>query len=367
MVDKRTDSIYTVSEQEYVDEPDLPAVDYWREQRRKNLMWNLFWALLFICLASGITYILVSTSNNKSTRKDAKWLSSPFKEGETELVMRFDSAANKLNAPQMEIFVDDMITLHPDKLPNDGIAPLNIEWTKQAAYYLVSAERATSVGKIEDAKLQYENVLAIFPKMEGVRSRLGLIELQLGNIADAIAHLKVALTEDGVDPETINNLGSAYMAQEQYENAIKCFTKVLEMKPEHDSSLVNIANSYEKMGQYDKALANYEKYVARHNDDMTAYMGYASLLMQSKQWKKAVDILLQVQQQAPDLGPVYFKLAESLANTGNRAGAVQSLKRGVLLVDPKNALSLLAKKNFDAMRELPEFKALLDELAQSNN
>ncbi|NCD34271.1 MAG: tetratricopeptide repeat protein [Spartobacteria bacterium] len=365
MKDNKSNSIYSVKEQEYVDEPDLPAVDYWRVQRRNNMLKNIFWALVFIGVAGGIAWILIANSREKTDMPESKWLSSPFQERVKEHVMHFQGKAEEGESPEMEIFVDEMISIHPDKKPVGGQATLNAAWLKQAAYYLVSAERSAAAGKFDDALRQYKNVLDIYPDIEGVHARIGYLLLRSEDYAAAVTELKQALGESDVDPETINNLGSAYMALDEYEKAVKCFNKVLQINDEHDTSLVNIAHSYEKLGKFSEAQMYYEKYIKRHADDTSAYMGYANLLLEMQEWKKAVGVLMQLQQKAPDVGPVYFKLAEALSHTGNRQGAMQSLKRGVLLVDPRNALGWLVQPGFDDMRNLSEFKVLVDTLSRS--
>jgi len=64
------------------------------------------------------------------------------------------------------------------------------------------------------------------------------------------------------DPDVIDawfNLGNAYFKAGRFEDAIKYFSKALELKPDYDLAVINMANAYRKLGRDDAALAGYER------------------------------------------------------------------------------------------------------------
>jgi tetratricopeptide (TPR) repeat protein len=76
----------------------------------------------------------------------------------------------------------------------------------------------------------------------------------------------VALLEQVVqaDPHVIDawfNLGNEYYKQERFAEAIGYFKRALELKPDYDLALINMANSYRALGQHEAALAGYEHYL----------------------------------------------------------------------------------------------------------
>ena len=89
---------------------------------------------------------------------------------------------------------------------------------------------------------------------------------------------------------------------------------------------------------------------------------YASVLLKLNQWDDAVSILERVTKASPDVAPTYFSLAEAHIGRSETVPALRSLQRGVSLLDSKNALAWLSRKEFDPMREVPDFQRLVDSL-----
>lgn len=76
----------------------------------------------------------------------------------------------------------------------------------------------------------------------------------------------VALLEEVVraDPQVIDawfTLGNTYFKEARFTEAIGYFKRALELKPDYDLALINMANSYRALGQDEAALAGYEHYL----------------------------------------------------------------------------------------------------------
>ncbi|MGE5358056.1 MAG: sulfatase-like hydrolase/transferase, partial [Bacteroidales bacterium] len=66
------------------------------------------------------------------------------------------------------------------------------------------------------------------------------------------------------DPKVIDawfSLGIAYQREKLWKEAIGYFRKTLELKPDYDLPVINIANCYRRLGDDDAALAGYEHYL----------------------------------------------------------------------------------------------------------
>ena len=55
------------------------------------------------------------------------------------------------------------------------------------------------------------------------------------------------------------NRGNAYADQGQHDQAIRDYTKALEINPKHVVAYFNRGNSYREKGQYDRAISYYDK------------------------------------------------------------------------------------------------------------
>ena len=87
----------------------------------------------------------------------------------------------------------------------------------------------------------------------------------------------VALLEQVVkaDPQVIDgwfSLGNVYFREQRYEQAIDHFKRALELKPDYDLALINMANAYRAMGRDEAAMAGYEHYL--RVDPKNAFVHY---------------------------------------------------------------------------------------------
>jgi arylsulfatase A-like enzyme/Tfp pilus assembly protein PilF len=77
------------------------------------------------------------------------------------------------------------------------------------------------------------------------------------------------------DPKVIDAwfmLGNEYFKARKFGDAITYFKKALELKPDYDLALINMANSYRGLGNDDAAMAGYEQYL--RVDPKNAYVHY---------------------------------------------------------------------------------------------
>lgn len=77
------------------------------------------------------------------------------------------------------------------------------------------------------------------------------------------------------DPKVIDAwfmLGNEYFKARKFGDAITYFKKALELKPDYDLALINMANSYRALGNDDAAMAGYEQYL--RVDPKNAYVHY---------------------------------------------------------------------------------------------
>jgi choline-sulfatase len=77
----------------------------------------------------------------------------------------------------------------------------------------------------------------------------------------AIAAYQKVVAEDPNVIDAWFNLGNLNARLRRYPEAIRYFKKALELKPDYDLPVVNMANAYRQMGQDDAALAGYEHYL----------------------------------------------------------------------------------------------------------
>jgi tetratricopeptide (TPR) repeat protein len=117
----------------------------------------------------------------------------------------------------------------------------------------------------------------------------------------------------------------------QYERAIKEFNKVLFISGTDIKALHLRARSYEELGNYTKALADYRKILVLHPDHAQAYAGIGKIAWEQKDLKTAEKNLLLAAMHDPKDFDILLLLARSMIKNGRYTSAVEFLEETIRL------------------------------------
>lgn len=106
----------------------------------------------------------------------------------------------------------------------------------------------------------------------------------------AIPGLEKRVAANPSDWEALNNLGNAYFMQRKTEAALVMFLKAAGVHPIHSVILSNVANAYEDLGEFDKALKWAKLANEANPQDRYAAQVYAECLLRSGQWAMGWDL-----------------------------------------------------------------------------
>jgi Flp pilus assembly protein TadD len=344
-----------LSDQDRFDLLQKPWVDARRRNRRATITLSL---VVFIILALIATVVIQQFLLKKQPA--GKWTSKPVPE---RTVM--SSSFNVTTDTQTQFMMDELSELKNITLPEKGDMPLNTQWIKQAAYQLIQAEKATREERFDDAIDSYKKALLIYPKLQGAHRQLGLAYLRKKDYQNAAPEFEKASAEETMTYGLANNLGVSYLALEDYKKAETSFLMATQLNPQYALAYFNLATLYLRTGDPAKAADFFEKYLSYKPEDVAAAQTYAMVLVQLKRWDQAASMLQQIANFAPDVAPIHFRLAEALSHTTHRDLAIESLKRAVGLVDPRQALAWMSRPEYDLLRNEPGFRDLLNELSEA--
>lgn len=107
----------------------------------------------------------------------------------------------------------------------------------------------------------YQNALNVDPKNTEIRYNLSKMYQDLGKNDEAIEGYKENLAIDPKHIPSLNNLGYMYLDPSigKYADAVKLFSRILDINPEFVYAICNRGVAYEYLGEYDKARQDYEK------------------------------------------------------------------------------------------------------------
>jgi len=249
------------------------------------------------------------------------------------------------------------------KWDGEGERPLNSEWIRKAAFNLILAEQASSIGENEAAAKYYENVLEILPDIEGVNVPLGVLYFKMEDFDKALALMENAPEED-LSPDVLNNLGAICIHTKAYDRAESYLQQSLEMSPAYAEAQKNLAILYKEQEREDDAVAAYESYIDLRPMDIDTQHSFALYLTKLGRWEQAATLLESLTQEITDVPVLYFLLAQVETHNNRPEKAQTALQRGIQLTDPNAALAYMGSSEFDQLRESDEFQLMIRSLEQ---
>jgi tetratricopeptide (TPR) repeat protein len=193
-----------------------------------------------------------------------------------------------------------------------------------------------SEGRLDEARVQFEKTLAIWPEYAGAYCGLGAVLLQKGQIAEAIVQCQKALEYDPTLYEAVSNLGYCYLKTGRMNDAIVLYQKFIEMEPDFPQARIKLAVYLLQAGRTDDAIAQYQKVVELKPDSETyqcylgnAYLQKGLIAEGMAQYKKALEI-------KPDFAQAHTCLAYCLFRTGRTDDAIAEYQKAIEL-DPQSA------------------------------
>lgn len=109
------------------------------------------------------------------------------------------------------------------------------------------------------AEIEYKKVTDLAPSFANGFNNLGLSLMKQSRTRDSINCFKKTIKLDIENFDGYFNLGVAYSALEQFENALRYCNIALSLKPNDYRVIVNIANIRKKQNSFQEAYENYKK------------------------------------------------------------------------------------------------------------
>lgn len=206
-----------------------------------------------------------------------------------------------------------------------------------ATSFFYLANCLSRIGNKEEAIKNFELVLKLRPDFIDVYKSLAMIQVEFGQIDNAIEILNKALKNESIEPDytLYYILATCYMLKKDNINAIKYLEAALELNPEHLPVMNSLSSCYMGIKEYDKALNVLKKaFELDQNNALTAY-NLGVLYQTTEQYQKA----LQCFQISYQLEPT-ITMMSSLANCALKAGEYMMacvMYKNLVMLYPNNA------------------------------
>ncbi len=159
------------------------------------------------------------------------------------------------------------------------------------------------------------------------------------------------------DPQVIDAwfmLGNEYFKRREYERAIANFGRALELKPDYDLVVINMANAYRQLGEDDKAMEGYRRFMQLDPNNPQIRYETAQILIDRKELDEAEGQLREALKLEPEMAAAQNALGVVLIERGDVEGAEREIRSALdKKSDVRHAnynLALIAehKKDFQA-------------------
>lgn len=156
-------------------------------------------------------------------------------------------------------------------------------------------------GSVDSAIPCYMEVLKYNPDHIKTKLNLGVMYMTLDppDVDNALKLYIQVYEKDKKNFEVNNNLGSAYLAKEDYSNAILYFQNAIKLDSKNNDVRYNLAKAYAQNKDYDNAKITYIELLKMDQKNWDAYIELAKVCMQLNDNEGAEKYLIYVQEKNP--------------------------------------------------------------------
>ena len=235
-------------------------------------------------------------------------------------------------------------------------------YPEDANFLCLSALTLTRLGRFDEAELQIEAALGIFPKFERAYEAKGDLLVAKGELADAVEALEEALRLDPTRQQTRLKLGRLFLRMGYVDKARRLRGEFL--KGGADNPEIVRATNLEKEQKFAEAEQVYRQILGRHPDNVTAMRLWARLGIRQKRYEDAEILLARVVEVAPDFNQAWADLVTVQYEQQKLDEAAESARR-LIKLDPgvPNGYLLLASAQASAGHHDEALRAFDDALA----
>ncbi len=152
-----------------------------------------------------------------------------------------------------------------------------------------------------------------------------------GNFTLAIQLFERVAKDDPKHKELWNNLGRAYLADNQYQKAADTFQKQIEANPYDEYAYAGLGQAYEGMQRYDDAIAQYQKAIEVSPLDVFAHGGLGVLYSKLKRWNDAVPELEKAASLQDQNPLIQVSLGQAYIATGQTEKGMAAFERAIAI------------------------------------
>jgi len=193
--------------------------------------------------------------------------------------------------------------------------------------------------KIEIKLKPYKGLPPVTKKISGKAVSL----LNEGKYEEAIEKFTEAITEDPENPVFYYYRGAAFEKTGDLDKSMEDYQKSVELKPDFILPTANIGKIYAKKREFEKAIEFYKEAAELGDKDATNYYNCGVCLMNLGKNEQAKEVLEKLISFDENYSDAYYQLGIIYIGLGGSAKAIEFLQKFIDL-DPENQNVSIAKE-----------------------
>ncbi|MEE2961969.1 MAG: tetratricopeptide repeat protein [Myxococcota bacterium] len=134
-----------------------------------------------------------------------------------------------------------------------------------------------------------KQILDLAPNTPEALHLLGIIQLESTNYTEAIDLLNAAAEADPDSAAISNNLGNAYMGQENWVQAKLAYQQAIVQQPDYSPAYNNLGLLFKKVNQLQKATSCFQKAIACSPSYEKSYSNLGGILLDLERYEESVE------------------------------------------------------------------------------
>lgn len=205
-----------------------------------------------------------------------------------------------------------------------------------AAYY-ENARVLQLLGRIDEALIMAKQATVLDPGNKWYKVLFADLSKANGNYDDYVAIYEELLIDNPNDLNFLNELAFAYFFTGDYQKSIKIYQRIEEKVGINEALSSQKVQLYDRLGQKDSAVIEYERLIRFYPDEARYYALLAEYCSKNNMNDKAIWAYKKIVEINPDDPYVHISLADFYKKEGKEEESFEELKLG--LANPKLDLS----------------------------
>ncbi|RMF63231.1 MAG: tetratricopeptide repeat protein [Bacteroidetes bacterium] len=182
--------------------------------------------------------------------------------------------------------------------------------------YLLRGRLAFELGRLDQARADYERVLALAPDYEGAWHNLGNVAFRQRRYREALRCYRNELAHHPA-ARPWHGLGGTYEVLGQADSARWAYTRALAEDPGYAPAHAALADRYQREGDFETALRHARAALEQAPDDLAYQYRVGLMLVRTGRPDEALPLLRSVVERQPWHYGAWFNLGQALQQLGD--------------------------------------------------